>query len=315
MASPKMVMVDVDAGSDDAHALLMLLAADKREEIKLMGVTCVNGNTSLKNVCINVLRILRSVDRLDVPVFSGAADPLILPNPGAPADPFPSFHGSDGFGDADLPPPPDRSLVKSENAICALHRIVSENPGQVTLICVGPLTNIALAVKTYPDFVDKVKEIYIMGGNSSGVGNTTPSAEFNFFHDPEAAHIVLECVKKPVIILPWEACVNRGISLDWRFKVLGAIDSPQMELMNAVEKIIFKDYPEWLPCDALATAVALRPTCGKGKYCHMSVELGGWKTRGQSVIDSKHSKPNVYLLEDVDLEVFKELLFLSMEKY
>ncbi|XP_071444141.1 uncharacterized protein [Hetaerina americana] len=315
MSPQNMMIVDLDAGTDDAHALLMLLAADKRQEIKLMGVTCVNGNTSMKNVCLNVLRILRSVNRLDIPVFCGAVDPLILPNPAAPIVSFPSFHGSDGFGDANLPNPPDINLVKSENAICALNRIVSENPGQLTLVCLGPLTNIALAIKTFPNFLTQVRDVYIMGGNSSGLGNMTPSAEFNFFHDPESAHIVLECAQKPLVILPWEACLNRGISFEWRNKVLGAIESPQMELMNAAEHDIWKDYSEWLPCDALLTAVALHPQAGKGKLCHMSVELSGWKTRGQSVIDSKHGKPNVNLLEEVDLEVLKKLLILAMEKY
>ncbi|KAG8228831.1 hypothetical protein J437_LFUL008327 [Ladona fulva] len=301
----RLIIVDQDAGSDDAHALFLLADADRHQEIKLMGVTCVNGNTSLENVCINALRTLRSINRLDIPVYSGATEPLILPKPAAMH--FNPFHGKDGFGDANLPCPPDPSLIQAENAVSALQRIVADNPGKITLICLGPLTNIALAIKTYPNFSKNLKEVYIMGGNSSGVGNTTPSAEFNFYHDPEAAHIVLECLKCPIFVLPWEPCIKKGIPMEWRMNILGAIDSPQIQLMNAVEHNIWKDHNEWLPCDALLAAYALQPRIGKGKHHHMSVELGGWKTRGQAVIDHGHEKPNVFLLEDIDLDILKDL--------
>lgn len=122
------------------------------------------------------------------------------------------YHGKDGFGDLIHDSEPDISIIKPDIAALALGRIVTENPGEISVVAIGPLTNIALAVKLFPTFMEDVKEIYIMGGNHLGVGNTVPAAEFNFYVDPEAANIVLENAVKPIYILTWEATLDTNIS-------------------------------------------------------------------------------------------------------
>lgn len=102
------------------------------------------------------------------------------------------------------------SLIQEKHAVSAIYDIVSNNPGLITIISVGPLTNLALAYKMYPEITLQIKDIFIMGGNHLGVGNLTRTAEFNFHADPESAHIVLDKSKCVVTILPWEACLEKN---------------------------------------------------------------------------------------------------------
>lgn len=102
------------------------------------------------------------------------------------------------------------SLIQEKHAVTAINDIITNNPNVITIISVGPLTNLALAYKMYPEITSQIKEIFIMGGNHLGVGNMTRAAEFNFHADPESAHIVLDKSKCMVTILPWEACLEKN---------------------------------------------------------------------------------------------------------
>uniref|UniRef100_A0A1B6E0S3 Inosine/uridine-preferring nucleoside hydrolase domain-containing protein n=1 Tax=Clastoptera arizonana TaxID=38151 RepID=A0A1B6E0S3_9HEMI len=206
-----LIIVDTDAGIDDAWALLTLLSHQNKSNLEICGITCVNGNTTVDNVCINVLRTLGAVNRLDIPVFKGAYRPIISPN--EYTVPHCYFHGINGFGDTVFKEEVDLSLIQNENAVIALNRIVNGNKDNITILCLGPLSNIALAIRTFSTFEHNVKGIYFMGGNYQGVGNMSNSAEFNFWADPEAAHIVLESAIKTKIMLPWEACTSLRFSL------------------------------------------------------------------------------------------------------
>ena len=124
------------------------------------------------------------------------------------------FHGIDGFGDAAHEEEADLSSLQTEHAVNALVRLVKENPGQITLVALGPLTNVAMAMRMDAEFASNLKAMYIMGGNTEGVGNITVSAEFNFHSDPEAAFIVLSNVRCPTYIAPWELCLLKT-SLEW----------------------------------------------------------------------------------------------------
>lgn len=306
----KNVIVDLDAGSDDALALLLLLTSEIELGYKVVGVTCTHGNTDVDYVCANVLRTLETIGRQDVPVFRGAESPLLTleDQPG-----HTYWHGRDGFGDNNFPPP--KGTIQKENAIVALNRLASENE-ECALICLGPLTNAALVLRTYPEFSKNIKEIFIMGGNVSGIGNVVNCAEFNFWADPEAAHIVLTTAKCPITILPWEPCITPDISMEWRTGILGKIPTAHIQLLNVIEFKLYKSQTRWNPCDAfLAAAFITDGVIKKSRQLHLTVELGGRLTRGQTVVDHKQEKPpNAKIIDEIDFDLFKKMV-LKMGSY
>lgn len=290
--SIKYVIIDTDMGSDDAWALLMLLQAEKYlQNIKVLGITCVHGNASMENVVQNTRRILERIGRDDIPIFVGAHEPLI---PGSSLPP--PFHGVDGladlgddfFKDFNL-----QSIVRSENAIEMIKTLTLQHPKQVTLVALGPLTNIALAIKTYQGLSENFESIFMMGGNYHAIGNTSRCAEFNFYVDPEAANIVLHGAKCPLAILPWETCMdnNLDIPMDWRLNVVGVADNKFVQFLNTVETKLYTNFNMWQVCDALVATALVFPGCIKETQdWHATVELGGNFTRGQMVLD--HMKTN-----------------------
>ncbi|XP_076280717.1 nucleoside hydrolase-like [Lasioglossum baleicum] len=309
-------IIDCDAGVDDALALIILIAAHKKKEIEIKAITCVNGNTTVGNVVKNVFRTLKVCEITNIPVFQGAHEPILCTYQTEEAVKD-KYHGSDGFGDV-YTTEVDTNELQIEHAVCAIHRIVSESPNEISVVCLGPLTNIALAMKIYPQFVDNVKDFYIMGGNVTAHGNITPQAEFNFYMDPESVHIVFNNNKKPLWLLPWEACLKSCITHDWRKDVLGHIDTPCMKLMNDIEngcnRKRKKHFPTYIMCDAILAGILLKPEIAQNvaEY-HADIELSGNRTRGQVVLDHLLSnKPNVFLIQQFDSEIFKDLLISSV---
>ncbi|XP_072383356.1 pyrimidine-specific ribonucleoside hydrolase RihA-like [Diabrotica undecimpunctata] len=301
------VILDVDVGTDDYMALLHLLHAQNRGEIKIEGIVCTSGNTDLDHVVVNTVRLLELIGRTDIPVFKGARRELIL------LDNIERYHGEDGLGDLYYDSDPDLSIVSKTPAAVAIHDIVDAHPNAVSLICVGPLTNLALSLKLYDDLAAKIKDVWIMGGNYTGVGNVSRAAEFNFHVDPEAAYIALENLKCPIYVLPWETCLLPKIPLEWRFEALGNA-TPELTLLTKAEEIIYKKHnrEHWIPCDTFLTFAFTNPDehIVKSSIHHASVELHGDLTRGQVVLDHlKMNQPNVVIIENIDSQLFvKEML-------
>jgi len=175
------VLLDVDTGVDDALAILFAVA---HPDIEVLGISCVAGNASLERVVENTLRILDVAGAPDIPVAAGARRPLI-----SPARTASHVHGEGGLGTVHLPPG-DRTPAPV-NAVELLRRLITDSPRPVTLVALAPQTNLALLLRQYPDLAEKIERIVIMGGSAS-VGNATAVAEFNVWHDPEAAAIVLD---------------------------------------------------------------------------------------------------------------------------
>jgi pyrimidine-specific ribonucleoside hydrolase len=174
------ILLDVDTGRDDALALMF---AVRHPDIHVHGITCVAGNTSVENAAANTLSILDLVDAPEIPVALGARRPLIeLPRDAS------WIHGTHGLGDVELPAS-DRS-IEPVHAVELMRRCLLNAEDQVTIIALAPMTNIALLLRLHPEVVGRIRQIIFMGGSAT-VGNATPVAEFNFWHDPEAAHIVL----------------------------------------------------------------------------------------------------------------------------
>ncbi|AOR33162.1 nucleoside hydrolase [Streptomyces fodineus] len=177
---PIPVIIDCDTGVDDALALLL---AVRHPGLDLRAVTCVAGNTDVDGVVRNTLTVLEQAGAPDIPVGRGAERPLLEPARSAA-----HVHGADGMGDLGLPAP---GRTASElDAVTLLRREILASPRPVTLIPTAPLTNIALLLRTHPEVTRNIERIVFMGGAVS-VGNATPVAEFNVWHDPEAAAILL----------------------------------------------------------------------------------------------------------------------------
>src|SRR6266404_7452041 len=180
-SGPSRVIIDTDPGVDDALALLLAM---RSRELKIEGITPVAGNVPLELGLPNALRMVEIAGRTDIPVAPGAKAPLLRHLVTATY-----VHGENGLGGAVFPEPKTHPV--DEPAAEFIRRVVRKYPGEVTLIPIGPLTNIATALKLDPELAGMVRGIVLMGGSLYG-GNITPAAEFNIYVDPEAARIVFQ---------------------------------------------------------------------------------------------------------------------------
>lgn len=185
------LIIDTDPGVDDAIALLMLF---QLPEFEVIGLTTIFGNVSTEDATRNALHLCEVAGFPDIPVAEGSPEPLKR-GPPRIAD---FVHGSDGLGNTFPSPPKNKKIDK--NACEFLVDKVSEYPGEVTILALGPLTNIALAVKKDRSFASKVKRIVILGGSFFASGNINPAAEANIYGDPEAADIVFTCGAEIVVV-------------------------------------------------------------------------------------------------------------------
>ena len=176
----KRIIIDTDPGIDDSLAILLALASP---EVQLEGLTVVHGNCSTEQGVTNALSVLELARSNHIPVAHGCDLPLVQPSLLAP-----ETHGDRGLGYAQ--PPDSQSRPIAQKGCDFLIEQIMSNPGEITLVAIGPLTNIALAIRQEPRIVEAVKEVFIMGGAMRHEGNTTPLAEFNTYVDPHAAHIV-----------------------------------------------------------------------------------------------------------------------------
>src|SRR5690625_2592463 len=175
------VLVDCDTGLDDALALLLLFRVPG---VRVHGVTCVNGNVGVDHVTRNTLSVLDVAGAPDVPVARGCPQPLASEKVDASW-----IHGEAGLGSVVLPES-DRQLVP-DHAVELMHRTLAAAQKPMTLIALGPLTNLAVLLTSYPEVTAKIERLVVMGGSAAAGGNDAAAAEFNFFADPEAADIVL----------------------------------------------------------------------------------------------------------------------------
>jgi purine nucleosidase len=303
------VIIDTDPGIDDAHAIMLALA---HPGTKVEALTTVAGNVPLERTTANALVVL-DVLGADVPVFAGCEDAMVIPTPRRAIS-----HGADGLGDSSYPQPARRAMA--EHAVHALIRMAAEAPGELTLVALGPLTNIALATRLDPELPRRFRRLVVLGGAIQAMGNSwTPAAEFNFYVDPEAASIVLD--RWPgVTIVPWETAMRYAISAQV-YEELAAIASPRAEFFRRIAgrrfaRQIAESGVAYDP-DPLAMAVALEPDIvRRAEQRAVQVELAGRLTRGQTVVDWSGltgRRPNATLVMEVDQGCFWELLKLSLK--
>ena len=302
----KRLIIDTDPGVDDAHAILLALA---HPDVQVEAITTVNGNVDLDLTTANALKILDAADE-DVPVYRGCDRPLIQrPENAAPV------HGIDGLGDCGIPA--SKKQAQSEHAVNALVRLANENPGEFTLAAIGPLTNLAVALSIDPDLPMKFKDLVIMGGAIYARGNTgTVTAEFNIHTDPEAARMVFS--SWPMLtLLSWETTLSHAFTPDVLERFYN-LDTPRAKFFHDTNQKTLSFIKERLgqdilfAPDGLALAVAVEPgIVTKSEKKHVSIELHGSQTRGQTVVDwyGQSQKPaNTEIILDLDQDRFIQLM-------
>lgn len=313
------IVIDTDAGLDDAQAILMALTSDT---VEVVAITTVLGNTEAPQVANNVLRILKVADRLDIPLYIGCNQSLN----GYMIKGCKYYHGYDGLGDCPDEEAPDLSIIKKEDGVDTLIQLSKEYT-DLTLICLGPLTNIVTALQKDKKFGSRLKECYIMGGNYYGKGNITPSAEFNFSVDPEAARDVLMNLSCPKTLLGWEVCIDNPHSWDW-YNTVMTRKSPKAQFISKLDKFALDTFykpqikkgfvdQEYVMADQNLMAVALDTNvCVESMEVYADVELKGELTRGQMVVDwmkQTGNEPNVKIVTKIDRNLVESMVQKALE--
>jgi len=277
MSKPQL-LIDTDPGVDDALAILMAHA-----HADVIGLSIAAGNVGLAHTTRNA-RTLVDLLGASTPVFAGCSTPLVR----APEEDAAFVHGEDGFGDVGFPEP--KATASAESAALALLRLTRERPGELTLVALAPLTNLALALRLDPTLPQRVKRLVVMGGAVTGHGNTGKiPAEFNVGFDPEAAHVVFESFPDFELV-DWEATLRHAFD-DAEFD--GWLDAGDHratffgQVFRTARAFNAKhDRSGVIAADALAMAVAIDPSIvTRSETRHVAVELDGRLTRGATVVD------------------------------
>ncbi len=303
--SPKPVILDVDPGHDDAVALML---ACGHPDLDLLAVTTVAGNVPIEKTTRNTLRVLSLVGCTHVPVGVGASEPLERPLHTAE-----NIHGKSGLdGPEEIP---EANFGPDERgAVALIADTLRASPEPVTLVPVGPLTNIAALLRDQPDLKGRIAHISLMGG-SMGLGNTTPAAEFNIYVDPEAAREVFES-GLAITMSGLDITHQAGASPDEREQLratgrVGGIVAGFLDYFAATyERVFGFDAPPLH--DPVAVAAVLEPSLLKTRPMRVDIECESDLTRGETVCDFygvTGSAPNAEVGVDLDRESFFKLLY------
>ena len=247
------VILDVDTGTDDALALGYAVASPR---IELVAVTTVAGNVGVEKTTANTLAVLDWLGAGDVPVHRGASRPLVRPHRDAVY-----FHDEGGLGGAQLPP--STRSVGADRGPAALIRLARLRPRELTLVTLGPLTNLAIALNVEPNLPELLKSVVVMGGAYSVPGNTTPAAEFNILVDPEAAEQVFTAPFPNLTAVGLDVTERVALTRDdWDAVNAASTIPPPATLLREVGKFAFSRLgrEQFSLHDPLSVAVAIDPT-------------------------------------------------------
>ena len=301
------LLIDTDTASDDAVALLMALCTPG---VEVEAITVVGGNMPLEQGVQNALYTVELCGR-QTPVYAGMAKPLLRPLETAE-----NVHGQDGMGDIGLPL---RGRTAAGNdAVSVLLDRVSDSPGEFTLVTLGPLTNVAMAILRDPSFASKVARCVTMGGTGELPGNVTPLAEYNIWVDPEAARIVFES-GIPIEMVGWDISRKYATFGPEDSARLAGLDTARARFCVAIQRALTKyaltqtklegfDLP-----DPIAMAVALDPAVAtRAERRFVGIETGGTWGRGQTMVDTLEvtgNSPNTTVVVEASRDRFLELLY------
>jgi purine nucleosidase len=319
MARP--FLIDTDTASDDAVAILMAL---RHPDADVKAITVVSGNMPVERGTRNALYTVELTGK-DVPVYMGAPRPLMREPSHAEW-----FHGSDGFGEMNYPPPTRQP--ESMHAVDAIIEMVKAHPG-IVIVTLAPLTNLALAVSRAPEIVQNVSRCVVMGGAACVVGNVTPAAEYNIWCDPEAARIVFHS-GLPIEMVGWELCRGEALLFQHEMEAIRAFGNPIAEFAIDCNRTAYRSTVKQsgenglgLP-DPVAMAVALDPTiCTRMSAHAVEIETQSELTRGMTVVDQlgvtgedmnaalwrvARARGRVNVCWAIDVAAWKRLLFQTL---
>lgn len=313
----KKLILDVDAGTDDAVALLL---AALHPDLELVAATTVRGNNAVVDCTDNTLRVFDLIDR-PIPVHEGMGTPMVrgdYPVPRDPNDRSWEVHGRH------LPIPAPRSTKQATHAVDFLIETYLAATEPIALVPVGPLTNVAMALKLEPRIVDRIPETVIMGGGHE-VGNSTPAAEFNVWADPEAAQVVFRAGLRNLTLVPLDATHKALVTLD-DCRRLRELATPASTAAADFQERRIHSYDEFQPMDvshsapihdALAVAYLIDPTVVSGLRAHVDVEIHGELTVGRTIIDTdgrSRREPNAFVALGADTPTFVSLLLETLAR-
>jgi purine nucleosidase len=316
------IILDVDTGIDDALGLLLACAAPTA---RVLGVSTVAGNVDLKRATRNTRAVLALAGRADIPVWPGCVRPIMREAEDASA-----IHGGSGLGHAILPEPPPAA-----NAFNATDKIVEAaklHAGELVLVATGPLTNVAVALMREPELPKLLKRLVLMGGAFKEGGNTTPAAEFNIWHDPEAARIVFQSfggdgaapliavgldVTRQTLLLPehLSELARRCEGAEHGPALLRFLLDSTRHYFELIEKREGRRY--FVMHDPLAVAAALDPSLIDTVSVAVDVETTGTIANGQTLADWRgvwRRKPNAQVAIAVRADAMLEAFLLAMER-
>lgn len=304
---PRKIIIDTDPGQDDAVAILLALASP--EDVTVLGITCVAGNVPLSLTERNARKVCELAGRGDVKVFAGCDRPLRRPLVTAEY-----VHGKTGLDGIALPEPAI-PLQPGHAVDFLIDTLRSEAAGSVTLVPIGPLTNIATAMQRAPDIIGRIGQIVLMGGAYFEVGNVTPAAEFNIYVDPEAADIVFRS-GVDLVVMPLDV-THKALTTRARveaFRALpGKVGPAVASWTDFFERFDKAKYgSEGAPLhDPCTIAWLIRPDLFSGRRVNVEIETEGRLTTGMTVADwwrVTDRAANATFMGDIDAEGFFALL-------
>ena len=297
------VLIDCDPGHDDAIALLLALASP---EVDVLGVTTVCGNSTLDKTTANAIRVLEFVDRGDVPVAAGADRPLVRE-----AFIAAYVHGESGMDGPELPPPQGQPIAA--HAVDFLAERILASPEPVTLVPIGPLTNVALLLARHPAAAERLERIVLMGG-AIAEGNMTPAAEFNIWVDPEAAaRVFASGIDVTMVGLDVTHRALMTPEHAERLRAAGRVGTMGAELWAFYHRYHARVYgfPGTPVHDALAVAHGIRADLVRTERLNVEVDCASELCRGRTVVDLWRitgRAPNAHVGVEVDGAAFLDLL-------
>lgn len=311
----KPVWIDTDTGVDDAFALL---TAFKLPDIEIKGISAVCGNVEVDKTFRNARAVVSLAGREDIKVYKGASKPFEVPLHSAY-----NVHGEDGLGGALIPD--SKAPIETENACDALYKCAKECNGELHIVAIGPLTNVATTILKYPDFVELVKEIDMMGGSVGVGGNSNTTAEFNIFGDPHAAQTVFKS-GIPIVMFGLDVTMKATLSKE-EVESLNELDTPVSKFLTYSAKAPMTLYKNI----GLGEVLCLHDTCPlaylsdsdlfAGKKAGVYVETRSHITLGKTVSDifiksdDMFTEKNVMVMLEVNRDKLAKLVLDSYKAY
>jgi purine nucleosidase len=306
----KRIVIDTDPGIDDSLAILLALASP---ELQVEGVSVVHGNCSVQQALSNALGVLELARASHVPVARGFELPLVQPSLLAP-----ETHGDAGIGYAKI----QRSTAQpvAQHSVEFLIEKIMSAPGEITLVCIGPLTNLAVAIRKEPGIIEAVKEVIIMGGAIRHQGNASPLAEFNVYVDPHAAHMVYHS-GIPMTLVPLDVTYQCALT-HADVERLQRIDSPLTRFIADSTRFYMEYHDKYQQIDGciindpLALALAFAPELCDYETHYVDVDLSGGVSLGKTFADFyklNRQPANMKIALGVRARDFMELFLKRME--